>query len=55
MNSEVNGKVIDLYAKRDGVNHSPKITEILMNAIKWFPWLLPKIIKKTHGEVMTIE
>ena len=35
--------------------NSPKISEILMNAIKWFPWLLPKIIKKTHGEVMTIE
>ena len=30
----------------------PKLSEILMQGLKWFPWILPQIIKRTHGKVM---
>lgn len=35
-------------------NHS-KLTEIGISIIKWFPFILPYIIKKTHGKPMTVK
>ncbi|WP_299333040.1 NAD(P)/FAD-dependent oxidoreductase [uncultured Psychroserpens sp.] len=32
-----------------------KLSEVLMQGLKWFPGILPKIIKRTHGQLMTIE
>lgn len=35
--------------------NEPKISEILMQVLKWFPFILPHIIKRTHGKLMTIK
>lgn len=35
--------------------NQPRTSEILMQGLKWFPWILPHIIKQTHGNLMTIE
>lgn len=35
--------------------NKPKLSEILMQGLKWFPWILPQIIKRTHGKVMKAE
>ncbi|WP_445957848.1 NAD(P)/FAD-dependent oxidoreductase [Yeosuana sp.] len=32
-----------------------QLSEVLITIIKWFPKLLPKIIKQTHGKVMIIK
>lgn len=37
------------------VFNQPKTSEILMQGLKWFPWIVPYIIKQTHGKVMTVE
>lgn len=37
------------------VFNQPKTSELLMQGLKWFPSILPYIIKRTHGKVMTIE
>ncbi|MCD2258337.1 NAD(P)/FAD-dependent oxidoreductase [Psychroserpens luteolus] len=33
----------------------PKLSEILMKGLQWFPGVLPYIIKRTHGKLMQIE
>lgn len=33
----------------------PKLSEFLMQLLKWMPGILPHIIKRTHGEIMRIE
>lgn len=33
----------------------PKLSEVLMRCLQWFPAILPLIIKRTHGKVMTIK
>ncbi|WP_323787522.1 NAD(P)/FAD-dependent oxidoreductase [Psychroserpens sp.] len=40
--------VADLFNK-------PKLSETLMRGLKWFPGILPYIIKRTHGKVMKVE
>jgi flavin-dependent dehydrogenase len=35
--------------------NQPRTSEILMQGLKWFPWILTLIIKQTHGNLMTIE
>jgi len=35
--------------------NKPKISEILMQGLKWFPFILPQIIKRTHGKIMTVK
>ncbi|MDW5289534.1 NAD(P)/FAD-dependent oxidoreductase [Formosa sp. PL04] len=35
--------------------NKPKISEVLMQIIKWFPSLLPHIIKRTHGKLMKVK
>ena len=35
--------------------NSPQLSEVLMKGLQWFPDILPKIIKQTHGELMQIE
>ena len=35
--------------------NQPRTSEVLMQGLKWFPWILPYIIKRTHGKLMTIE
>lgn len=32
-----------------------QLSEVLIAVVKWFPMLLPKIIKQTHGKVMIIK
>ena len=32
-----------------------KISEVIMQGLKWFPGVLPHIIKQTHGKLMQIE
>lgn len=34
---------------------SPRLSESLMRIIKWVPWILPQIIKRTHGKMMQVE
>lgn len=34
---------------------SPNLSETIMRGLKWFPWLLPHIIKRTHGKMMRVE
>lgn len=33
----------------------PNISEVLMQGLKYFPGVLPKIIKQTHGKLMQVE
>ena len=33
----------------------PMLSEVLMRGLKWMPFVLPYIIKRTHGKLMTIE
>lgn len=35
--------------------NQPQISELMMQALKWFPGILPCIIKRTHGKLMTIK
>ena len=35
--------------------NQPKISEALMQVLKWFPFVLPHIIKRTHGKLMSIK
>ncbi len=35
--------------------NQPKLSEVLMQGLKWFPGILPYIIKRTHGKVMKAE
>lgn len=35
--------------------NKPKISEILMQGLKKFPFILPQIIKRTHGKIMTVK
>jgi flavin-dependent dehydrogenase len=35
--------------------NQPKLSEVLMHGLKWLPWVLPFIIKRTHGKVMKVE
>ncbi|SDR72773.1 Dehydrogenase (flavoprotein) [Formosa sp. Hel1_31_208] len=35
--------------------NQPKLSEALMQVLKWTPWVLPYIIKRTHGKVMQVE
>jgi hypothetical protein len=35
--------------------NQPKLSEVLMQGLKWFPAILPHIIKRTHGKVMKTE
>ncbi|MEH6536752.1 MAG: NAD(P)/FAD-dependent oxidoreductase [Psychroserpens sp.] len=35
--------------------NQPKIFEVLMQGLKWFPGILPHIIKRTHGKLMRVE
>ncbi|WCO01761.1 NAD(P)/FAD-dependent oxidoreductase [Psychroserpens ponticola] len=35
--------------------NQPKLSEVLMQILKWFPGILPFIIKRTHGKVMKVE
>ena len=35
--------------------NQPQISEVMMQALKWFPAILPHIIKRTHGKLMTVE
>ncbi|MFT5846962.1 MAG: flavin-dependent dehydrogenase [Psychroserpens sp.] len=35
--------------------NQPRISELLMQGLKWFPDILPHIIKRTHGKLMTIK
>jgi len=35
--------------------NQPQISEVMMQALKWFPGILPFIIKRTHGKLMTIK
>jgi flavin-dependent dehydrogenase len=35
--------------------NQPRISELLMQGLKWFPGILPHIIKRTHGKLMTIK
>lgn len=35
--------------------NQPTVSEVLMKGLKWFPGILPHIIKRTHGKAMTIE
>jgi flavin-dependent dehydrogenase len=35
--------------------NQPKISEVMMQILKWFPSILPHIIKRTHGELMQVE
>ena len=35
--------------------NKPKISEILMLGLKKFPFILPQIIKRTHGKIMTVK
>ncbi|WP_431132944.1 NAD(P)/FAD-dependent oxidoreductase [Psychroserpens mesophilus] len=37
------------------VFNQPKLSQVLMHGLKWFPAILPSIIKRTHGKIMTIE
>lgn len=35
--------------------NQPKLSETLMIVLKWFPGVLPQIIKRTHGKVMQVK
>ncbi len=35
--------------------NKPKLSEFLMQILKWIPGILPHIIKRTHGRVMQVE
>ena len=35
--------------------NQPKLSEALMQVLKWTPWVLPYIIKRTHGKVMQVK
>jgi flavin-dependent dehydrogenase len=35
--------------------NQPKLSEFLMQGLKWFPGILPHIIKRTHGKLMNPE
>jgi flavin-dependent dehydrogenase len=35
--------------------NQPKLSEVLMQGLKWIPGVLPFIIKRTHGKVMKAE
>ena len=35
--------------------NQPRISEVLMQGLKWFPGILPHIIKRTHGTIMRVE
>ncbi|WP_040252719.1 NAD(P)/FAD-dependent oxidoreductase [Psychroserpens mesophilus] len=35
--------------------NQPRLSEVLMRGLKWFPSVLPFIIRRTHGKVMSIE
>jgi flavin-dependent dehydrogenase len=35
--------------------NQPKLSEVLMQVLKWAPGILPHIIKRTHGKLMEIE
>ncbi|MBV1924867.1 MAG: NAD(P)/FAD-dependent oxidoreductase [Flavobacteriaceae bacterium] len=35
--------------------NQPKLSEVLMQVLKWFPGILPFIIKRTHGNLMKSE
>ncbi|WP_316930926.1 NAD(P)/FAD-dependent oxidoreductase [Lacinutrix jangbogonensis] len=35
--------------------NQPKISEVLMQGLKWFPFILPHIIKRTHGKLMKVK
>ena len=35
--------------------NKPMLSEVLMRGLKWVPNVLPLIIKRTHGKLMTIE
>ena len=35
--------------------NQPKLSEILMQGLKWFPGVLPYIIKRTHGKLMKVK
>lgn len=37
------------------VFNKPKLSGVLMQGLKWFPGILPYIIKRTHGKLMTTE
>lgn len=37
------------------VFNKPKLSALLLQILKWFPGLLPHIIKRTHGKVMQIQ
>ncbi len=35
--------------------NQPKISEVMMQALKWFPGILPHIIKRTHGKLIKVK
>lgn len=35
--------------------NQPKISEVLMQGLKWFPGILPHIIKRTHGKLLLVK
>ncbi|TXE18370.1 NAD(P)/FAD-dependent oxidoreductase [Psychroserpens burtonensis] len=35
--------------------NQPKISELLMQGLKWFPGILPHIIKRTHGKLIQVK
>ena len=37
-----------------GLFNKPMLSEVLMRGLKWMPNILPHIIKRTHGKLMTI-
>lgn len=53
-NSAFKSRLITGHIIADLFNQ-PKLSEVLLQSLKWFPGILPYIIKKTHGELMTTE
>ncbi|MFT6843317.1 MAG: hypothetical protein ACJASR_002093 [Psychroserpens sp.] len=35
--------------------NQPRISELLMQGLKWFPGILPHIIKRTHGKLIQVK
>jgi flavin-dependent dehydrogenase len=35
--------------------NQPQLSDVLMRGLKWFPGILPHIIKRTHGKLMRVE
>ncbi|MGC1471815.1 MAG: FAD-dependent oxidoreductase, partial [Psychroserpens sp.] len=35
--------------------NQPQISEVMMQGLKWFPGILPHIVKRTHGKLMKLK